>query len=218
MRYPGFFVTFEGPEGAGKSTQVKSLKRWFQRCSVPVIDTFEPGGSRLGASMRRWLLKPGHGLTVESELLLFLADRAQHVNEVIRPALKKGFVVICDRYVDSTLAYQGGGRGYTLHFLKRLNALATGGLKPDVTFLLDLPVAIGMKRAKRGTLGDRMEREKLAFHERVRATFRHAACKEKRRFVVIDGCLDPGEIATDVRRVLIRRLPPLLKRKARRSS
>ncbi len=205
MRYPGFFVTFEGPEGAGKSTQVRLLKSWLTRRRIPVVDTYEPGGSKLGASMRRWLLKPGHGLTMEAELLLFLADRAQHVDEVIRPALQSGFVVLCDRYTDSTLAYQGGGRGYPVHFLRRMNALATGGLKPDLTFLLDLPVRIGMSRAARRSKADRMEKERLAFHRRVRATFRSIAAFEKRRIVVLDGIQPAEQVAARVLSAFLRR-------------
>lgn len=215
MRYPGFFVTFEGPEGAGKSTQVKFLKDWLTRCRIPVVDTFEPGGSRLGVAMRQWLLKPGHGLTVEGELLLFLADRAQHVAEVVRPALKNGFVVLCDRYTDSTLAYQGGGRGYPLHFLERLNALATGGLKPQVTFLLDLPVQVGMARARKRSKSDRMERERLAFHRRVRSTFRQIARRQKKRFVVLDGTRKAEILSEQILSHLRRRLPASLQRLAR---
>lgn len=214
MRYPGFFVTFEGPEGSGKSTQVRLLKNWLTGRRIPVTDTFEPGGSRLGASMRRWLLKPGRGLTVEAELLLFLADRAQHVAEVVRPALQSGFVVLCDRYVDSTLAYQGGGRGYPLHFLHRLNMLATGGLKPDLTFLLDLPVRTGLERAARRSGKDRMEKERMAFHRRVRSTFRALAHVERRRIVRLDATRPPEAVAARVLSVFLSRLSAPLGRLA----
>jgi dTMP kinase len=214
LRQPGFFVTFEGPEGSGKSTQVKALKAWLTQRRIPVVDTFEPGGSELGRSMRRWLLKPGHGLTVEAELLLFLADRAQHVAEVVRPALRKGFVVLCDRYTDSTLAYQGGGRGYPLRFLHRLNLLATGGLRPDLTFLLDLPVEEGMRRATRRSRSDRMERERLAFHKRVRATFRALARQDRHRIAVLDATRPPADVAARVLSVFLPRMSAPLGRLA----
>ena len=185
----GLFITFEGIEGSGKTTQLKLLGEVLKEYRIPYILTREPGGSRLSTQLRHWILnKLEYNLMPETELFLFLADRAQHVKEVVEPALKQGKIVLCDRYTDSTLAYQGGGRGFDLKLLNVLNRAATGGLKPDLTILFDLPAETGLKRALgRGKGKDRMEREKIQFHRRVRKVFLDMARKERSRFIVIDA-------------------------------
>jgi dTMP kinase len=209
MNNKGLFITFEGPEGAGKSTQIKHLSLLLKKYGIPFIVTREPGGSKLSTHLRRWILnKLQYKLTNETELFLFLADRAQHVQEVVKPALAKGKVVLCDRYVDSTLAYQGGGRGFDMEMLNRMNQLATGGLKPDVTLLLDLPIELGLKRVSgRGKGKDRMEQEALAFHERVRQVFLNVARKDKKRVSILDASQTQEQVYQQMLEKLIHRLP-----------
>ena len=207
----GFFITFEGTEGTGKSTQIGLLGETLKRHGIPIILTREPGGSRLSTQLRHWILnRLEYNLAPEAELFLFLADRAQHVKEVIRPALEKGKIVLCDRYTDSTLAYQGGGRGFDPKLLETMNKAASAGLKPDLTVLFDLPVEIGLKRAMgRGKGKDRMEREKLQFHRRVRRVFLKIAKMEKKRVVVVDAGRKKEEVYIDMVQKLILRLPKL---------
>lgn len=205
----GLFISFEGTEGSGKSTQIRLLAGLLKKHRVPYLLTREPGGSRLSTQLRYWILnKLEYHLMPETELFLFLADRAQHVREVLLPALRQGKVVLCDRYTDSTLAYQGGGRGFNLGLLDILNRAATGGLKPDFTLLFDLPVEIGLKRAAgRGKGKDRMEREKVRFHRKVRQVFLGIAKKEKRRFIVLDARESAKEVYRQVISELNERLP-----------
>jgi dTMP kinase len=205
----GLFITFEGTEGSGKSTQVKRLGALLKKNRIPHVLTREPGGSRLSTHLRRWILnRLDYKLDPRAELYLFLADRAQHVKEVLRPALEAGKVVLCDRYVDSTLAYQGGGRGFDLQTLSFMNAEATGGLVPELTLLFDLPVQVGLKRAwGRGKGMDRMEREKIKFHQSVRRVFLKTAKQEKKRFIVIDANHDPDRVYQQMIERLIARLP-----------
>jgi dTMP kinase len=210
----GLFITFEGTEGSGKSTQMRLLARLLRQFDIPCLLTREPGGSRLSSHLRRWILnRLEYHLAPETELFLFLADRAQHVKQVIRPALEKGKVVLCDRYTDSTLAYQGGGRGFSLKLLRTLNESATGGLKPDLTVLFDLPVKTGLKRAaKRGQGRDRMEREKLDFHNRVRRVFLKTAREEKKRILIVNALGERNQVYQAMLEKLIGRMPRLVKR------
>jgi dTMP kinase len=180
----GRFVTFEGVEGCGKSTQLGRLRTWMKEGGIPVLATREPGGTALGRAIRQALLAPGE-VGPEAELLLYEADRAQHVREIIRPALERGLNVLCDRFYDSTTAYQAFGRGLDGERVVELNAWAAGGLVPDLTLLFDLPVEEGLRRARRGGGGDRLEREALAFHERVRGGFLELARREPARFRII---------------------------------
>jgi len=205
----GLFITFEGPEGSGKSTQIRLLAEALRRRGIPVTVTREPGGSPVGLAIRRLLLDAPHPPSPGAEVLLFLADRADHVETVLRPALSQGEVVLCDRYSDSTFAYQGGGRGWPMARLRRLDREATGGLKPNLTFLLDLPVEKGLERAgkREGGKKDRMEKEKLAFHRRVRSAFRGLASTEPRRFKVLDATRDMGSLADEIWGWVARRLP-----------
>lgn len=204
----GLFITFEGPEGSGKTTQLHLLAGVLKKYRIPHIVTREPGGSSLSTQLRRWILnKLDYNLMPRTELLLFLADRAQHVGEVVEPALGEGKVVLCDRYSDSTLAYQGGGRGFDMGLLKALNGAATG-LKPDLTVLFDLPVEVGLRRALgRGQGKDRMERESLKFHRNVRRVYLETARKEKGRFIVVDANQSRESTYQEMIEKLIDRLP-----------
>lgn len=191
MHVPGsLFVTFEGPEGGGKSTQIRLLADWLRAAGRVVMTTREPGGTRIGDAIRGVLLDPAHvEMRAEAEILLFSAARAQLVGEVIRPHLARGGVVLCDRFADSTLAYQGYGRELDLGALRQITGFATGWLTPDLTFCLDLPVVDGLRRKLGGDLAEwnRMEREELAFHERVRAGYLALAAAEPARWCVVDA-------------------------------
>ncbi|MCS7193771.1 MAG: dTMP kinase [Meiothermus sp.] len=183
----GLFITFEGPEGAGKSTQARLLAEWYRTKGREVVLTREPGGTELGLALRRIVLS--HPMRPETEFLLYSADRAEHVATVIRPALKRGAVVLCDRWLDSSLAYQGYGRGLSLEWMRAVSQEFLGDLRPHLTFLLTLPPRLGLWRARhrrRSQEPDRFEEEELAFHERVLAGFHKLAEAEPKRFVVVD--------------------------------
>jgi dTMP kinase len=201
------FITFEGIEGAGKTTQIRLLADRLERSGRPVVVTREPGDGPLGPDLRRLVLTPPGGATVDerTELMLMLADRAQHVAFVIRPALAAGSTVICDRYADSSVAYQGAGRGLDEHFVRAANHFVTGGLVPDITVLLDLDASTGLARQ---TDRNRMEEETLAFHGRVRAGFQKLAESEPARFVVVDGGRPQDVIQTEIWRAVEPRLKP----------
>ena len=198
------FITVEGIEGCGKSTQARQLVgAWVG----PVILTREPGGTEIGRRIRGLLLgnEPAQ-LCPQAEALLFSADRAQHDAEVIRPNLERGTTVISDRYLDSSLAYQGYGRGLSLDALREAATLATGGLKPDVTVLVDVPVEVGLRRVRGRGPRDRLEAETIDFHERVRAGFLEMAAREPARFLVVDGTGSPKSVFALVSAGLIPRL------------
>jgi dTMP kinase len=187
------FITFEGVEGSGKTTQIQRLKKYLTHKGIRCKVTREPGGSLIGEKIRQILLNPDHREMVPpTELLLYEAARSQHVNEVIKPFLEKNEVVLCDRFSDATLAYQGYGRRINLKWIQRLNRLSSQGVRPDVTFLLDCPSDVGLKRAiqRNRTLKqdkeDRFEREEIEFHRRVRKGYLAIARKESRRVKVID--------------------------------
>jgi len=181
------FITFEGGEGSGKSVQARALYNRLSQSAIPALLTHEPGGTPFGNRIGRWLkwaeVKDISPLT---ELLLFNASRAQLVSEVIRPNLKNGIVVICDRYADSTTAYQSYGRGLGLEMVEAINNTATQGLKPDLIVLLDIPVEEGLAR-KRVKKRDRFEREDIAFHQRVREGYLKLAADDPQRWLVIDA-------------------------------
>ncbi|MCX5759213.1 MAG: dTMP kinase, partial [Candidatus Hydrogenedentes bacterium] len=163
----GIFITFEGVEGCGKSTQAALLREHLESKGFAVVCTREPGGTPIAEAIRRVLLDPAHGAMVPAtELFLYAAARAQHVGERSRPALDAGAVVICDRFADSTTAYQCAGRGLGHDVAAQLHGIATGGLRPDITFVIDVPAALGLARAAKTGIPDRIEREQLAFHER----------------------------------------------------
>ena len=183
------FITFEGTEGSGKTTQINHLANKLSEAGYSVQNTREPGGSNVGNQIREILLDPvNERLSATSELLLYAASRAQHVREVIVPALKNGEIVISDRFSDATVAYQGYGRNLDLVLINHLNQIATGGLVPDLTFLLNLPIEIGLQRASasRGEL-DRIERENLEFHERVQNGYLAIAKEGTNRIKIIDA-------------------------------
>lgn len=199
------FITFEGIEGAGKSTQIKLLAERLKNLERQVVVTREPGGTSIGDQIRQILLdSQNKNMDFLCEQLLYWAGRAQHLQELIRPSLARGCVVLCDRYVDSTWAYQGYGRGLDFKQIELFADLVTGGLKPDKTFVFDLPTKVGMERALRrigglhGPKEDRFEREALDFHEKVRQGFLALAKQEPQRFVVIDATKSESGIEQDI--------------------
>jgi dTMP kinase len=209
----GAFITFEGIEGCGKTTQIKKAADFLRRNNIDVFLTEEPGGSALGVELRRILLNRNEssaGISARSEILLFLADRAQHVDEIIRPALERGQTVLCDRYSDATIAYQGYGRGLDLDTVISLDRFSSLSLKPEVTFLFDLPAEAGLKRAFHRIAGnnatdaeDRFENEDIRFHSRVRNGYLSLARNEPQRFRVIDSTGSIEAVAGQVRTELI---------------
>ncbi len=205
------FVTFEGGDGTGKTTQIRALESYLSCRGKACLVTREPGGTELGAMLRRVLLQAGGApIAPSSELFLYLADRAQHVSEVIRPALAAGKIVLCDRFTDSTLAYQGYGRGLDLGLLRQFNSVADDGTRPDLTLLLDCPIAVGLGRTARrqaqsdsdAAKEDRFEREKMEFHEKVRAGFLDLARQEPGRFRVIDAAQPAAQVSLAIGNII----------------
>jgi dTMP kinase len=195
------FITFEGIEGCGKTTQIRRLVRNLEKRGIACRATLEPGGTEVGKKIRKILLDSRNkGLTPLAELMLYEADRAQHVEEVIKPALSQGMWVLSDRYFDATVVYQGFARGQDWKLIKALNEKATQGLVPDRTFLLDCPVRTGLARANaRNNKGqDRFEREKLAFHEKVREGYLESARKDRKRYVVVDAAQSVGDLEKEI--------------------
>ncbi len=195
------FITFEGIEGCGKSTQAKRLVNRLKELAVPLVFTLEPGGTSVGQKIRRILLDSrNQHLSPLTELLLYAADRAQHVEEVIKPALEQEKWVLCDRFFDATTVYQGYARGLDMKLIVTLNEKASPGIRPDITFLIDCAVEIGLERAlERNRIQfqegqDRFEREKKDFHEAVREGYLTMAMEDRERFVVVDGTLKEDEL------------------------
>lgn len=204
------FITLEGIEGAGKTSQLDNIVAFMTACGYECVTTREPGGTDIGAQIRKVLLNPAHkDLDARAELLLYVADRIQHINTVIEPNLESGRVVICDRFFDATLVYQGYARGLDRQLMRDLHAMVCGGLKPDLTLLFDLAPEIGLERAWRrinnGTLENaesRFENEKLQFHNKVRQGYLDLAQMEPRRFRVIDAGQAEDAVAEALRGVL----------------
>ncbi|WP_456325539.1 dTMP kinase [Desulfonauticus submarinus] len=209
------FITFEGIEGCGKTTQAQKLKEYLESLGKKVLLTREPGGSNLGITLRKILLSmESQDITKETELFLYLADRSQHVHQIIKPALEEGSIVISDRYTDSTVVYQGYGRGIDPNILHLLNELATNKLNPDLTILLDLPVEIGLKRALARNLEDRISREEgrfeaesLEFHTKIREGYLTWAALHKERIIVINGNNKPEIVFKDILEAIKNRIP-----------
>ncbi len=195
-RSRGRFITFEGVEGSGKTSQISRSAERLRDLGWPVIETREPGGTSVAEQIRDVMLNRGNEqLTPLTEAFLVMAARAQHVEEVIRPALAAGVVVLCDRFADSTLAYQGYGRGLALPSLRRLNRLATAGLEPDMTIVFDVPVTVGLQRRRAHREVNRLDMESVAFHERVRKGFLQLARAEPRRMKVVNSGVSQARVS-----------------------
>ncbi len=187
------FITFEGGEGCGKSVQARALYRRLSQLAIPALLTQEPGGTPLGKKIGRWLKWEKTAISPLSELLLFNASRAELVAEIIKPNLENGKIVICDRYADSTMAYQSYGRGLDLEMVRAIINAATQGLEPDLTVLLDMPAETGLAR-KRDKRQDRFEREDITFHQRVREGYLKMAADDPQRWLVIDASLPRAKV------------------------
>jgi dTMP kinase len=209
LRLP--FITFEGTEGCGKSTQVQQLASRLGALEVPFLVTREPGGTPIGETIRELLQFAPHGtgMTPQTELLLFEASRSQLVREIIKPALARGVCVISDRFSDSTTVYQGAARKLDLQIVERLNSFAVGDCIPDVTFVLDVDVTTAHSRMQRPRRPDRMEQEPAEFYEQVRQAYRQLAAREPKRIVLIDASQPADAIADQIWTTLTSRFPPL---------
>jgi dTMP kinase len=203
----GVFVTFEGGEGSGKSTQMRRLEARLTSSGVPCLVTREPGGTPLGESLRSLALDTSPPPAAMTEALMIVAARAELVAAVLRPALEDGRVVLCDRYADSTLAYQGGGRGLDGTLLDTLNRAATGGLVPDLTLLFDLDPERGLARRAGGGPTNRLDRESVEFHRRVRTRYLELAKAEPERILVLDAAAPEADLEEEVWRAVAARLP-----------
>jgi len=195
---PGLFLAFEGCEGVGKTTQARLIAIWLREQGYDVVTTHEPGATKLGMRLRAMLLDTANtGMSSQAEALLYAADRAEHVSKVIDPALMRGAVVITDRYIDSSLAYQGYGRGIPTADIARLNSWAVDGRMPDLTVILDMDPAAGLSRHSHSA--DRLEAEPLEFHRRVRAGFLALAREDPDRYLVLDATAPPGEVNQEIK-------------------
>jgi dTMP kinase len=204
----GKLIVFEGVEGSGKTTQIQRIQEWLQSLvDAPVIATREPGGTILGQELRRLLLEYEGEEPIQNrtELLMYAADRAQHVEGFIKPLLDQGSIVLCDRYTDSTITYQGYGRGLDLNLIHQLNQIATQGLESDLTLWLDVDVEIGLTRTRNRGKMDRMEQANLEFHQRVQQGLKKLAQSRPGRIVPIDGMLDIDQVTERIKLVLIRK-------------
>jgi dTMP kinase len=204
-KYPGTFITLEGPDGAGKTTQLRILSQELTNIGFDHIITRDPGGTASGKQIRRILLNTANPLSTMAELLLYQADRAQNVSEIIIPALEKGLLVFCDRYIDSTTAYQGYGRGLCLQTINQLNEISTDGLKPELTLLFDLESQAGLSRLHPGNY-DRLESEALSFHKKVREGYLTLAKEEPDRFCLIDAGAPLTSVQGALRKIINERL------------
>ena len=211
MKKQALFITFEGIEGCGKTTQAKLLVETFRKLNIPVMLTREPGGTKIGDQIRKILLHPENtDLTPLAELLLYEASRAQHVHQVILPNLQSGIHVLCDRYGDASIAYQGVGRDLTVRLVRDANRLATGGLQPDVTILIDVDPEIGLSRARIRNLKfdfalaeGRFEEEDLLFHRKVREGYLRLAQEAPDRIRVIDGNSGLEEVSQQIQKIVL---------------
>ena len=208
-RIKGFFITLEGPEGSGKSTQAVRLTAALKRAGYSVVHTREPGGTPLAEAIRRVLLSASshESVTAETEALLILAARSQHVAHIIMPALQRGHIVICDRFSDSTFAYQGYGRDVKMQWLRQANDVASSGLSPDFTLLFDLPASLGLARRRKARgIQNRLDRECERFHRKVRRGFLALARQSPRRITVIDATQQPDNISITTQALVFKQL------------
>jgi dTMP kinase len=216
QKHPGWFIAIEGGDGAGKSTQIAALATWLRKRGFEVVTTREPGGTEVGARLREILLhaRDQGPVGARAEALLFAADRAEHIEKVVRPALVNGAVVVTDRHVDSSIAYQSGGRGLSADDVVALSAFATKGLRPDLTVLLDLDPAIAWERSQtRADAPDKLEAEPAEFHARVRSVFRARAAADPGRYLVVDAA-EPVGVVTAIIEDRLEKLLPLSAREA----
>ncbi|MCK8826703.1 dTMP kinase [Natroniella acetigena] len=203
----GYFITLEGVEGSGKSTQINLIEEYLIELGYQVLTTYEPGDTKIGKKIRELLLNPEYDqLVSKAELLLYCADRAQHLAEVIEPALEEGKIVISDRYIDATVAYQGYARGFDIDLIKKLNKIATSGLEPDLTLVLDIDPVFSLERAKKVTAqsdlkGDKMEAERISFHNLVREGYL-ALAESERRIELINASSSVTEVFAQIKSTL----------------
>ena len=201
------FITFEGPEGSGKTSQLPALASYLEGLGYQVVCTREPGGTAISDQIREVLTSMKNlELHPRTEILLFLAARAQLVEQVIKPALQAGKIVLCDRYGDSTLAYQGYGHGLDLMILRQMLAFATDHLQPDLTIFLDLDVEIGLARKKKGSEWNRLDAYALAFHQRVREGYHQLIDEEPERWVTVDATRDMETVQANLRKIILKKL------------
>lgn len=201
------FITFEGPEGSGKTSQLPALATYLEGLGYKVVCTREPGGTAISDQIREVLTSmKNQELHPRTEILLFLAARAQLVEQVIKPALEVGKIVLCDRYGDSTLAYQGYGHGLDLKILKQMLEFATDHLTPDLTLLLDLEVEVGLARKKKGAEWNRLDAYALAFHKRVREGYHQLIAEEPKRWVTVDATQDIDTVQAALRKTILKKL------------
>jgi dTMP kinase len=198
------FISFEGIEGSGKSTQVKALAKHLRGKGHKVIETVEPGGTMIGNKIRALLLEPGNHMDPMAELLLYYSSRAQHVREVIYPAILDNNIVITDRFIDSTVAYQGYARGLDLGLINKLNEIVVPDMKPSITFLLDMDVEEGLRRNRRAQKEDRFELETIEFHNHVRKGFHQIAAEEPERIKIVDASVSAEEVSRKIIEILER--------------
>lgn len=199
----GKLIVFEGVEGSGKTTQMDFCQKWLQSLNIPSIITREPGGTDLGKDLRHLLLEASQSIADRTELLLFAADRAQHVEQKLKPNLAQGKIILCDRYTDSTIAYQGWGRGLDMNLINQLNTIATSGLKSDLTLWLDVDVEVGLVRKKgSGVLADRMEKETIAFHHRVQQGYAQLYASYPEQMIRVDASLDRDAVFAQIQAIL----------------
>ncbi|MCX7594543.1 MAG: dTMP kinase [Fischerella sp.] len=205
----GKLIVFEGVEGCGKTTQIQLCGEWLQSLGISILMTREPGGTELGLHLRRLLLEQSSVKPIadRTELLLYAADRSQHVEQELRPNLAAGKIVLCDRYTDSTIAYQGYGRGLDMSLIHELNAIATDGLESDITFWLDVDVEVGLARKRRnGDVADRIEQEAIAFHRRIQQGYRELAASYPERIVRVDASANPAAMQLVIQKILLSKL------------
>ncbi|NMG11847.1 dTMP kinase [Brasilonema sp. UFV-L1] len=204
----GKLVVFEGVEGCGKTSQIQLTQEWLQSLKTSVVVTRQPGGTELGLYVRKLLLEVGsHSIANTTELLLYAADRSQHVEEVIKPSLSEGAIVLCDRYTHSTIAYQGWGRGLDMNLIHQLNTIATSGLESDLTLWFDVDIEVGLARKQRGgNMLDRIEKETIAFHRRVQQGYTHLADSYPEQIVRVDASLSQEAVQQKIRATLTAKL------------